>query len=257
MNPAGSTPDDAAQHGFAYRFGWGRAGLDVLAPVCDVVVIVDVLRFSTAVSVAVDRGATVYPCRWQDESAQRIATELGAELAGRREDGGWSLSPTDLQQLPSGTRLVLPSPNGSTLTLAAVEGGVPTVLAGCLRNATATARIAAQLAHGGPIGVIAAGEYFQADAQPRFAVEDLLGAGAVLAALDPSAATTAPRASPEARAAAAAFTAERPLLANALIECSSGVELTRIGFVDDVETAAVLDVSDAAALLTDGAFRRC
>jgi 2-phosphosulfolactate phosphatase len=257
VSQTGLTTDDVAQHGFAYRFGWGQAGLQTLAPRCDVIVIVDVLRFSTAVSVAVDRAAVVYPYRWRDASASVRADELRAELAGRREDGGWSLSPTDLQRIEPGTRILLPSPNGSTLTLAASEAGVAHVLAGCLRNASATARIALQLAHGSPIGVIAAGEHWPDDRGLRPAVEDLLGAGAILAGLDPSAATTPPHGSPEARTAAAAFTAERPLLSTAIADGASGRELIRLGFADDVDAAAQLDVSSVAALLTDGAFRRC
>lgn len=30
--------EDAAQHGFTFRFGWGAEGLAALAPVCEVVV---------------------------------------------------------------------------------------------------------------------------------------------------------------------------------------------------------------------------
>src|SRR5262245_15472848 len=48
---------------FAVRFGWGLEDLAVLAPGSTAVVIVDVLRFTTAVSVAVGRGAHVFPCR--------------------------------------------------------------------------------------------------------------------------------------------------------------------------------------------------
>ena len=58
------------QHGFDVRFGWGRQGLATLAPDSEVIVIVDVLSFSTGVSVAVEQGAAVFPCRWRDERAQ-------------------------------------------------------------------------------------------------------------------------------------------------------------------------------------------
>ena len=45
------------QDGFAYRFDWGPDGLAALAPAAAVVVIVDVLRFTSAVSAAVEAGA--------------------------------------------------------------------------------------------------------------------------------------------------------------------------------------------------------
>jgi 2-phosphosulfolactate phosphatase len=241
------------QDGFAYRFGWGADGLAALAPCAAAVVIVDVLRFTSAVSAAVEAGASVIPARWADEQAAAVAAASGALLAGRREDGEPSLSPADLLTLRPGTRLVLPSPNGATLAARARRHGASAVLAGCFRNAAATARRAHELASGSPIAVIAGGER-TADGVWRPAVEDLLGAGAVLAALDPAGAVGAPRCSPEAAAARAAFVAARPLLADALLDCTSGRELVAIGFADDVHTSAALDVTDLAAQLVDGAF---
>lgn len=84
----------------------------------------------------------------------------------------------------------LPSPNGSNLCFLAAETGAH-VLAACLRNASAVARRAQEL--GQTIGVIPGGERWGLDilnAGPREfgplrpCVEDYLGAGAVLAALE-------------------------------------------------------------------------
>src|ERR1700712_1919176 len=90
------TPELVDQGGFAYRFDWGPNGLRTLAPGAEVVVIVDVLRFTTAVCAAVESGATVLPYRWADGGAEAYAADHDAALAGRREDGSPSLSPTDL-----------------------------------------------------------------------------------------------------------------------------------------------------------------
>ena len=255
MTHGGLAPADADQQGFAFRFAWGGEGLALLTPVCDVVVVVDVLRFTTAVSVAVAGGSTVFPYPWQDDGAVSYAAERGAVLAGRREQGPVSLSPTDLSTLPRGSRIVLPSPNGSTLSFGARELGAPFVLAGSLRNATATARRARSIADDGAIAVIASGERWPGSSAPlRPSVEDLLGAGAVLAALDPSGSVSHPGCSPEAAAARAAFIDAKCRLTDALRSCASGRELTRIGSADDVECSAQLDADDVAAQLVEDAY---
>jgi 2-phosphosulfolactate phosphatase len=96
--------------------------------------------------------------------------------------------------------------------------------------------------------VIAAGE------RSRPAVEDLLGAGAVLAALDPAAAISPPCCSPDAAAARAAFVAARPRLSEVVASCDSARELVGRGLADDVSEATALDASTAVPLLQDGAF---
>ncbi len=139
------------------RCEWGMRGLLALAPVSDAVVIVDVLSFSTAVDIAVSNGASVFPYRWKDDSAARFAREKGALLASDRTAAGqYSLSPDSLRSIPAQTRLVLPSPNGSSLALSA--NGVP-VFTACLRNAPAVAKRVA--ACGSRIAVIPAGERWE------------------------------------------------------------------------------------------------
>jgi 2-phosphosulfolactate phosphatase len=258
VGPQGArAPEHCRQDGAAYRFDWGAEGLDVLAAQCTVIVIVDVLRFTTAVCCALESGVVVLPYRWNDDGAPAYAVANDAQLAGRREEGALSLSPTDLLTAPSDTRLVLPSPNGSTLAFMARELGVQHVLAGCIRNAGATARAARNLSGGGAIGVIAAGERWYHEGAPlRPAVEDMLGAGAILAALDPAASISEPRCSPEAAAARAAFVAARPLVYDALAGSVSGQELVARGWEDDVATAAAHDVSDIACRLVANEFRR-
>lgn len=247
------------QHGFAARLEWGQAGIGLLAPLVDVVVIVDVLSFTTAVSVAVEHGATVVPHRFRDNTAAKRARSLGAILAQSRRDGpGPSLSPSSLSTLAPGDCLVLPSPNGATCAVLAAEAGA-TVVAGCLRNASAVARFARE--RGQIIAVIPAGEQWP-DGSLRPGIEDLLGAGAILAALVSGRASPGldPQRpgmhslSPEARLAAAAFEHLGEDLPGALTGCASGRELIDRGFARDVELAAELDSTYLVPVLRGGAF---
>ena len=124
---------------------WGLRGVEALRDRVAALVIVDVLSFSTAVDVALASGALVIPFSLSDRATARVAAAAaGAVLAKPREAGGadFSLSPPSLVGIPRGTRLLLPSPNGSRLSLA---GGAVPVFTGCLRNAEAVAAAAAGL----------------------------------------------------------------------------------------------------------------
>lgn len=210
------------------------------------IVIVDVLSFSTCVDVAVSRGASVIPFRYGDESAaQTEADRVGAVLAQPRQVGGkFSLSPESLREIPAGTRLLLPSPNGSRLSLAGQ--GVP-VIAGCLRNAAAVAAAARRMAANGMIAVIPAGERWP-DGSLRPAIEDLLGAGAIIdhLGLDCSA---------EAEVARNAFRAAGNDLGRLIRDSVSGRELIDRGFPGDVEAALEVGVSGCVPVLVDGIYQ--
>jgi 2-phosphosulfolactate phosphatase len=148
-----------------------------------------------------------------------------------------------MDALAPGTSVVLPSPNGSTCAVLAAEAGAQ-VVAGCLRNAAAAGAWADRAP--GPVTVIACGEKWP-DGSLRPSLEDLLGAGAILANVtgDPS---------PEARAAIAAFRDAERDLPEILRHCASGRELSDKGWEADIRYAAQLDVSTTIPVLVDGAF---
>ena len=98
--------------------------------------------------------------------------------------------------------------------------------------------------------MVAAGERWP-DGSLRPAVEDLWGAGAVLAALGDLGVAGL---SPEAEQAAAAFTAASTALGDRLRASASGRELDAIGFGDDVRVAGELDASDVVPVLEGEAF---
>ena len=222
---------------------WGMNGLRAAAR-GRIVIIVDVLSWSTAVSVAVSHGATIFPCEWNDDRAAALALEHNAEVASRRGKGRFTLAPASLRDVPDGLRLVLPSPNGSTLADAARELGAWAIVAGCLRNARAVARWAEE--RRGDIAVIAAGERWE-DGGIRFAIEDWLGAGAIISRISGEKAALA-------QAAAAAFGQLRDRLHPALADSPSGRELIGAGYPVDIDLAAELDADDAVPLLTENAF---
>lgn len=210
-------PSPFDQSRYQVRFERGVEGLDRLAP-ADVVVVVDVLRFSTTVTDAVAAGERFA----LDDAAHRVSLN-GAAVAAH----------------------------------AAASGAL--VMLGCLRNASAVAdavlaeqhRRAARTS----IAVIAAGELASGDAHAalRGAVEDDLGAGAVIDAL---AARGADHSSPEAAAVCEAFRGLRPAVRHLLTASGSGQELVERGLATEARAAAEIDATDAVPVLRDGVFER-
>lgn len=232
------------QSAFDIRCEWGMQGLKNLAP-AKTVVIVDVLSFTTSVEIAVSRGVTVLPFPPDEESAESYARQHGAQLAEKRSSspGVLSLSPASLINASSGKRLVLPSPNGSALSFQASSLGAK-VIAGSLRNSATVAEYAASIPK--PVSVIPAGERWE-DRSLRPALEDLIGAGAIISRLSG-------KRSPEAELAVTAFEKVKENLLENLQSCSSGTELIDRGFGKDVELASELNVSGVVPVLEGREF---
>lgn len=230
------------QANFDVRCEWGLPGIAALAPTSDVVVVVDVLSFTTCVEVATANGAVVLPYRFRDDTAAGFASRSNALLASSRDGSGYSLSPASLLEIPAGTRLVLPSPNGATISLAAPQARV---VAGCLRNATAAAHVAERSS--ARIAVIPCGEKWP-DGSLRPALEDWLGAGAVIAALGGSK-------SAEAKAAERMFVTANGDVTELVRSCASAREIFDRGFASDVELAVEIDCSDVVPVLNNGEYR--
>ncbi len=248
------------QDGYDLRVEWGLDGVRALGPHCAVLVIVDVLVYTTTVEIVVGQGARVLPLPWRDERAAAAAEAEGATLVPSglaNLDGqptatgrpGWTLRPSSLAGLPRSALLAIASANGGTLCAAAAETGA-TVLAGCLRNASAVAAAAAELAGNRPVGVIAGGERWKTGTAPlRPSIEDHLGAGAIAAAVPGRSAPSA-----EATLAALTYGAARHRLPELLAASVSGRELTVAGVPDDVRLAGAVDASRTVPVLTDGVF---
>ena len=214
-----SSPFDQSR--YQVRLEWGDDGLARLAA-SDVVVVVDVLRFSSTVTTRVAAGGAV-PL---DAAAHAVSL------------------------------------NGTAISRAAAAlDPAPIVLLGCLRNASAVAEAIAdeQRRRGArtSIALIAGGELVPAEAGAaartarRFAVEDLLGAGAIVDALG---VRGIDHTSPEAAAAGEAFRGLRAATRHLLAASGSGQELAERGAHDEVRAAAELDASTYVPVLREGVF---
>ncbi len=251
-------PSPFDQAPYRVRLEWGPTGGQAVAADATYAVVVDVLSFTTTLSVAADLGVEVLPFPWKDESAAAYAHSHAARLAvGRleaaRDPGATvSLSPGSLRRAAGLHRIVLPSPNGSTTSFLLRDSGA-TVVGAALRNATAVARwLAGRLVEdpAASVAVVAAGERWP-DGSLRPCLEDQLGAGAVVAGLEDLGVGPL---SPEAGIAAAGYRHAVPRLREAVLACASGRELVERGFVDDVDVALEVDTSVSVPLLSGVSF---
>ncbi len=235
-----------SQTRFSVRLEWGLAAIRHLAADADCVIVIDVMSFSTCVSIAVDRGAVVYPYPWRDETAQGYGAERGAAVASSRSrfDDGWSLSPQSMLTATNGLRLVLPSPNGSACSYYAKDLGAA-VFAASFRNLRATAYACRNFDR---ILVVPCGERWPDDDGLRPSIEDYLAAGGIVSAL------VRDDAAPEARAAALAYEGLAEQRMSAMAVCSSAVELAERGFEQDVKLCLEEDASPVACRLEGDRF---
>jgi 2-phosphosulfolactate phosphatase len=137
---------------------------------------------------------------------------------------------------------------GSPIALPDVRAAV---IAGGFGNRTAVAEwVLARQAEKGDrfaVAVIASGSE-RADGSIRFAVEDLLAAGAVVDAL---ASVGIDYCSPEAAAACAAFTALRGAVGHLVSASANGKELLSRDPTFDLDAVAGIDISDEVPLLKE------
>jgi 2-phosphosulfolactate phosphatase len=251
------------------RLEWGLTGARSIVSYAAerasavIAVVVDVLSFTTCVSVAADVGNTVHPYPWHDSGGAELARRVGGTVAVSRDvaerEGAISLAPKTIRDAGHVGPIVLPSPNGSTITVALDELGV-TVVAAALRNRAAVGAWLARWLRSasGPapaVVLVPAGELWP-DGSLRPAAEDLWGAGGVAAALAEQLEHQAGPLllSPEAQVAVDAWRGIGDHTAESLASCASGRELVERGYPHDVAIAAEHDSSSVVPVLTHGAF---
>lgn len=243
------------QSPFECRVEWGRRGASEAAERGDIVIVVDVLSFSSTVVSALNVGAVIYPYP-PDLDGKSYAESVGAEyILGRAEAaraGKPTLSPVTFNNGHRNNSYVLSSLNGAYCTWIASK--VPALLIGSLLNASAVASAANKIKQvsGAAITVVPSGEMWndirENEDRLRPSIEDYLGAGAILSKLDGEK-------SPEAQVCMAAFNGTKENLSQLIWDCGSGRELRERGYEEDVLHCARLDVTEAVPILVDGHFK--
>ena len=216
-------------------------------------IVVDVLRASSSIVTLLEREAARVVAASTVEDARALKERLGDHILCGERDGlppegfDYGNSPAEFARVDvAGRGVILATSNGTRIMAALADA--PVVLAGCLLNRTACARIALALARerGLEINVICSAAY----GGSTFVLEDALGAGAIVDAA--MGADPALECGDSARFARDAFvTASRELL-GAVASAHHAKELAEAGFGEDVAYCARLDVSAVVPVLERG-----
>src|SRR5487761_1265535 len=109
------------QSGFDARFDWGVEGATELGQTSRVLIVVDLMSFSTAVDVAVAHGAAAYPCQFAKGASKALALRVGGiETVARRATTfaePFSLSPATMALARPGMKIIVASTNGAQVSL--------------------------------------------------------------------------------------------------------------------------------------------
>jgi 2-phosphosulfolactate phosphatase len=225
---------------------WAQDGLMYALKNRDIVVVVDTLRFSSAVVTAVAHGFSIYPVP-DRQHGEKLSETVDACMAGRSDEPGISISPVSFVNVPvdHSRNVILPSPNGATCS--AMINAEDCALVGCFLNAQAAGEMLTSLAYskGRNVTVIACGEqrsvvtgqrvvYVPEDAHRVFAIEDYLGAGAIIV-------NTSLQRSAEAEICARSFMAAENDLSALVRDSFSGRYLIEHDMVADIDHAVQIN----------------
>jgi 2-phosphosulfolactate phosphatase len=214
----------------------------------DIIVIVDVLRFSSTVCTAVANGFSVVAFSHPNKAA-RYSEESGTPMSGPTGNAKYSLSPLDYLNPKAPEEIALVSPNGAALVR--MIDGTAKAFIGCFLNSRALGRYLAMLSRGANKGIslIAAGEAAEGKyenlKQRRFAIEDYLGCGAILTELSMS--KTA-----EATVCQRAFESCKHDYVKLIGESLSGKYLSERGFGFDISHCVQRNLYDCIPAIQSG-----
>jgi 2-phosphosulfolactate phosphatase len=195
----------------------------------DVAIMVDVLRASTTITVALNNFDKIIAVK-DKNTAIKLAKKYNAVLAGERD--GAPITGFDTGNSPvaiknfKGDTLVLTTTNGTRI----LEGMNAKSLIGSFVNAKAVALKAAELADN-HIEIVMAG------VRGKFAIEDFLGAGEIISYLTNYELD---------EMALAAYMASRndEMVKKAVMNSNSALGLQKLGFLDDITLSIKKNIYD-------------
>lgn len=238
------------QSPYQCRMDWGERGTIEASNRRDIIVVVDILSFSTTITGAVHHGAIVYPFPKVGD-IKKFGELVDAEVClGRVEAqvaGAPSLSATSFNESHKGKRFVLSSRNGATCVKASKQD--TNILIGSFLNVSSVANVVNKIQKETNLNVtvIACGERWRntndESRELRPSIEDYLGAGAILEKLNGTK-------SPEAKVCIGAFQNAKSNLSELINDSSSGRELIDMGYPEDVNFSCQVDLFKDVPILT-------
>lgn len=208
----------------------------------DVSIMVDALRASTTITLALDNFSKIIPC-FSPEEAFKLKDEFGGIIAGER--AGAKIDGFDIGNTPVGISsyettedtLILTTSNGTRI----LENMNSKVLVGSLVNAKAVANVSSQIADN-HIDVVMAG------VRGEFAIEDFLAAGEILYWICEN--STDIELSEYAQSAILA-SRDYASLKEAFINSRSARRLIELGYEKDVQYCCEKNISDNVAIYSN------
>ncbi|MBE6499436.1 MAG: 2-phosphosulfolactate phosphatase [Methanobrevibacter thaueri] len=205
----------------------------------DVSIMVDALRASTTITLALDNFKKVIPC-FTPEEAFELKKNMDGVLAGER--GGEKIKGFDIGNTPSMIKdyesskenLILTTSNGTRI----LENMTSKVLVGSMVNAKAVAGKSIKLADN-HIDVVMAG------VKGEFAIEDFLAAGEILYWINENLNSNC--LSEYAKASVLA-SRDYNMLKNAFLNSRSAKRLIELGYEDDVILCCEKNISENVAI---------
>jgi 2-phosphosulfolactate phosphatase len=232
--------------------GWGPAGIEEALANHDLIVVVDVLRFSSTVTTAVANGFTIVPST-DLKKAELLSGETGWAVSGRTGTAQYSLSPLDYVNPKHTDEVILVSPNGAACMQMISEE--ETGFIGCFLNARTVGRVLNTLSQKRRrnVAVIAAGEVKEGQSedlhQRRFALEDYLGCGLILSELRLAL-------SPEATLCMRAYEASKMDYVELVRNCESGRYLIERGQDYDISHCVQRSIYEIVPVIHDAMIVR-